>query len=78
MFLSRRGFNNSDSIGRGKGFFQPNFQQPLKAVALDVLVLVMLGFLSEVSCLCFLPFSLRNQLALRARAFYRFAGVRRG
>ena len=43
MFLSRRRFNDRNRIGRGKGFFQPDLQQLLKTVAIDVLVLVTLG-----------------------------------
>jgi hypothetical protein len=53
MFLSRRRFNDRNRIGRGKGFFQPDLQQLLKTVAIDVLVLVTLGSLSDESCFCF-------------------------
>jgi hypothetical protein len=50
MFLSRRGFKDSNCIGGGKGFFQPDFQRPLKTLALDVLDLVTPASLFSASC----------------------------
>jgi hypothetical protein len=52
------------SLGLGSmtatGFFQPDFQRLLETVALDVLVLVTLGSLSDASCRCFCHFNARS------------------
>jgi hypothetical protein len=44
--------NDSNCIGRGKGFFEPDFQRFLKTVAFDVMVVITLGSLSDAPCLC--------------------------
>jgi hypothetical protein len=67
LFLTRRGFDDSNCIGRGKGFFQPDFQRLLKTIAPDVLVLVTLGSPSDPSCSCFRHFNARSARLPRPR-----------
>ncbi|MEA2965993.1 MAG: hypothetical protein QOI46_6091 [Alphaproteobacteria bacterium] len=72
MFLYRGRFNDSNCVRRGKGFFEPEFHQPLKMArstswALPRSILCPAGLVFVRSL---------DQLALRARAFNRFAGVR--